>query len=91
MHYYQIDNPGIKDWITHEDNQTHPIVQYPPNIWVTENTEWAERVGAAELTKEQAQTVSDIYVDELRVEWEACMSGSQPETCGPEPPYFILP
>jgi hypothetical protein len=32
MHYYQITNPGTKDWITHEDNQIAHIAQYGNHI-----------------------------------------------------------
>lgn len=91
MHYYQAINPGIKNWISHEDNAIAYIEQYGPDIWVTENTSWAARVGALELTREQAQASLDGYVDSLRSEWESCVSGSTPWLCGPEPTYIILP
>ena len=92
MHYYQITNPGTVNWITHEDNQVAHISQYGSDIWVTENTEWATRVGATELTKDQAQTVCDAEVTEARIAWEACRASAEdPEQCGPEPQYYSLP
>jgi hypothetical protein len=92
MHYYQIVNPGTKDWITHEDNQIAHIAQYGNDIWVTENTAWAARVGATELTKDQAQTVCDTEVTEARIVWEACRASAEDlEQCGPEPQYYSLP
>ena len=93
MHYYQIVNPGTADWITHEDNQIAHIAQYGDDIWVTENTTWAARVGAKELTKAEAQAVCDAEVTEARVAWEACRveHPGQEEACGQEPQYFTLP
>ena len=93
MHYYQIVNPGTADWITHEDNQLAHIAQYGDDIWVTENTAWAARVGATELTKAEAQAVCDAEVTEARVAWETCRveHPGQEEACGQEPQYFTLP
>lgn len=93
MHYYQITNPGTANWISHEDNQIAQISQYGNDIWVTENTAWAERVGATELTKEQAQTICDTQVTEARVIWEACKIEHPVDDykCGPEPQYYTLP
>ena len=59
--YYQAENYG-KGFITHEDSERSPISGYPGNIWVTENFEWAERVGAVEKTKEEAQAIVDTAV-----------------------------
>jgi len=59
--YYQAENYG-KGFITHEDSERSPISGYPGNIWVTENFEWAERVGAVEKTKEEAQAIVDTSV-----------------------------
>lgn len=84
MNYYQIDNPGTANWITHEDNERAQISQYGPNIWVTENTEWASRVGAVQLTKEQAQDICNKFIDEAKAQWD-------PESVQPEPQYFDLP
>jgi hypothetical protein len=58
MAYYQVENTGL-DFITHEDNENAHVAGYPANIWVTENTTWAARVGAVEKTKEEAQALID--------------------------------
>lgn len=59
--YYQIENYG-HGFITHEENEQAHIAGYPGNIWVTENTTWAQRVGAVEKTKEEAQLIVDNAV-----------------------------
>lgn len=65
MKYYIAENYGL-GFITHQDNESNEIVGYPANVWVTENTSWAARVGAVEITKEQAQTlVDDAYSEEM--------------------------
>ena len=93
MHYYQITNPGIKDWITHEDNKIAHIAQYGKDIWVTENTAWATRVGAAELTKSEAQTICNTEVTETKIAWNTCklQNPDQEEVCGEEPQFYTLP
>ena len=58
MAYYQAENTGI-GFITHDDNETSHISSYPGNIWITENTAWAQRVNAIEKTKEEAQALVD--------------------------------
>ena len=83
MHYYEITNPGTKGWITHEDNELAHIAEYPGNIFVTENTTWAARVGATEKTYEEAQAICNAVIDEAKNQW---VSGS-----GPEPQYITLP
>ena len=54
--YYEVENTG-KGFITHEDNELAYVGGYPGNVWVTENTAWAVRVGAVEKTKIEAQTL----------------------------------
>jgi hypothetical protein len=61
MHYYQATNTGV-GFITHEDNETSHVSGYPAEIWVTENTTWATRVGAVEKTKEEAQALVDASI-----------------------------
>ena len=56
MAYYQAVNTG-KGFITHEENQLAHISCHPGDIWVTENTTWASRVGAISKTKEEAQAL----------------------------------
>jgi hypothetical protein len=62
MAYYQVENTGV-GFITHEDNETSHIAGYPANIWITENTSWAERVNAIEKTKEEAQALVDAELN----------------------------
>jgi hypothetical protein len=85
LKYYIIDNPGEKDFVTYEDNAIAYIENFPANIWVTENTEWAQRVGATETTKESAQTLLNDYIDYLR----SVYVQSTPEDIYPE--YIELP
>ena len=54
--YYEKENTG-KGFITHADNELSHVAGYPGNVWVTENTAWAVRVGAVEKTKIEAQTL----------------------------------
>ena len=56
--YYQVENYG-KGFITHEDSESAYISGYPGNIWVTKNATWAQRVNAAEKTREEAQAIVD--------------------------------
>ena len=58
MAYYQAENTGT-GFITHEDNELSHVSGYPANIWITDNTSWAARVGAISKTKEEAQTLVD--------------------------------
>ncbi len=58
MKYYQAQNTG-KGFITHQDNELAHVSGYPSNIWVSENTAWAARVGAVEKTKAEAQAIID--------------------------------
>jgi glucan biosynthesis protein len=77
--YYQIENYG-HGFITHEDMEITHIAGYPGDIWVTTNTQWAQRVGAIELTKEQAQ---DIVNAAIAATWIPPNST--------EPPQIVLP
>lgn len=58
MAYYHAENTG-KGFITHSDNESAHIAGYPGDIWVTENSSWASRVGAVSKTKEEAQALVD--------------------------------
>ena len=84
MHYYYIINPGVKDWITHEDNELAHVANYPGDVWVTENVDWAARVGAEEKTKEEAQALVDAVINEAIANWT-------PESGRPQPQPIILP
>ena len=61
MAYYQATNTGI-GFITHEDNETSHVAGFPADIWVTENTTWATRVGAVEKSKEEAQALVNASI-----------------------------
>jgi hypothetical protein len=58
MKYYFVKNTG-KGFITHEENEAAHIAGYPGDVWITENTTWALRVGAISKTKEEAQALVD--------------------------------
>lgn len=59
MAYYIAENTG-KGFITHADNQSAHIAGHPANVWITENSSWASRVGAVEKTKEESQALVDV-------------------------------
>ena len=59
--YYEKENTG-KGFITHADNELSHVAGYPGNVWVTENTAWAVRVGAVEKTKLEAQTLVNAAI-----------------------------
>ena len=61
MAYYEAINTG-KGFITHGDNESAHVAGYPGNVWVTENTTWATRVGATSKTKSQAQALVDADI-----------------------------
>ena len=62
MAYYQAENTG-KGFITHEDNESAHVAGHPGDIWSTENTAWASRVGAASKTLEEAQALVDAAIE----------------------------
>jgi hypothetical protein len=84
MFYFQTENPGIKGWISHEDSKKAQISQYIGNVWITENREWAIRVGATELTYEEAQAIADNIIAEAQASWT-------PESEEPYPQRIIIP
>jgi hypothetical protein len=58
LKYYHTTNTG-KGFITHAENESSHISGHPGEIWTTENTTWAARVGATEKTQVEAQTLVD--------------------------------
>ena len=62
MAYYQVTNTG-KGFITHAENESSHVAGYPGNIWITENTAWATRVGAVSKTKIEGQALVDAAID----------------------------
>ena len=63
MPYYYVQHTGRKGFVTHADNEVNHVSNYPGDIFVTENSEWATRVGAVEKTKAEAQQISDDWID----------------------------
>ena len=59
--YYEKENSG-KGFVTHEANELSHVAGYAGNVWVTENTAWAVRVGATERTKIEAQTLVNTAI-----------------------------
>lgn len=82
LKYYTATNTG-KGFITHEDNESPAgcIYGHPGNIWTTTNTGWASRVGATEITFNEAQTlVTSSLIGEFEVrETSSLVSGSDSE------------
>ena len=62
MAYYLSENTGV-GFITHEDNETAHIAELSANIFKTENSVWAARVGAVEKTKEEAQAIINASLE----------------------------
>jgi hypothetical protein len=84
MPYYHIVSPGTKGFVTHQDNELAHVSNYPGDVWVTENTTWAARVGATEKTKEEAQALVDAVINEAIANWDS-------ESGQPEPQPIVLP
>jgi len=61
MVYYQATNTG-KGFITHKENEVAHVAGYPGDVWVTENSTWASRVGAVSKTKVEAQALVDAAI-----------------------------
>ena len=68
--YYAAKKTG-KGIMTHEDNEKSHVSGWPGEVWVTENTDWAFRVGAAEKTKSEAQALVDAAISGSTVTNEA--------------------
>lgn len=62
LKYYTITNTG-KGFITHTENEANHIAGHPGDVWTTENTAWAARVGATEKTQAEAQALVDTALD----------------------------
>ena len=58
MAYFHAANTG-KGFITHAENESAHIAGHPGDVWATENTAWATRVGATAKTLEEAQALVD--------------------------------
>jgi hypothetical protein len=77
MAYFIAENTG-EGFITHEDNELAQVLGFPANVWVTENRVWAERVGAVEKTKEEAQALVDAELDGIIIRWDMPNAGQKP-------------
>lgn len=62
LKYYEAENTG-KGFITHDENESAHIAGHPGNVWTTENTTWATRVGATEKTFAEAQALVSASLD----------------------------
>ena len=61
MAYYHATNTG-KGFITHADNESAHVAGYPGDVWITENSTWATRVGATSKTQAEAQALVDASI-----------------------------
>ena len=68
--YYKATNTG-KGFITHADNESSHVSGWPGEVWTTENTTWAARVGAVEKTKSEAQALVDAAISGSTITNEA--------------------
>ena len=62
LKYYTTTNTG-KGFITHDENESAHIAGHPGEIYTTENTSWATRVGATEKTFAEAQALISSSLD----------------------------
>ena len=69
MAYYTTANTG-KGFITHADNESAHVSGWPGDVWVTENSTWAARVGATEKTKAELQALVKASDDLARTAWD---------------------
>jgi len=74
LKYYHTTNTG-KGFITHAENESAHISGHPGNVWTTENTTWASRVGATEKTFSEAQALVSASLDGVFIN-EGPQSGS---------------
>ena len=72
MAYYYVQHTGLKGFVTHADNEANHVSNYPGDVWITDNSAWAGRVGATEKTKAEAQSLCDASIGASNAE----LSGS---------------
>ena len=68
MPYYYVQHSGKKGFVTHADNETSHVSNYPGDVWITSGSAWAARVGATEITKAQAQDRTDAAIGAANAE-----------------------
>ena len=67
-------NANGDSFIRHEDRRQFTIEGFPGDVWVTDDNiyaeRWISRVGGAEKTKSQAQTIVTDIVDDAQDAWD---------------------
>ena len=67
-------NSNGDSFIRHEDRKLFHIEGFPGDVWVTDDNvyaeRWISRVGGAEKTKSQAQTIVTGVVDDAQDAWD---------------------
>ena len=67
-------NANGDPFIRHEDRKMFHIEGFPGDVWVTDDNiyaeRWISRVGGAEKTKSQAQTIVTDIVDDAQDAWD---------------------
>ena len=67
-------NANGDSFIRHEDRKMFHIEGFPGDVWVTDDNvyaeRWISRVGGAEKTKSQAQTIVTGVVDDAQDAWD---------------------
>ena len=67
-------NANGDSFIRHEDRKLFHIEGFPGDVWVTDDNvyaeRWISRVGGAEKTKSQAQTIVTGVVDDAQDAWD---------------------
>ena len=67
-------NSNGDSFIRHEDRKMFHIEGFPGDVWVTDDNvyaeRWISRVGGAEKTKSQAQTIVTGVVDDAQDAWD---------------------
>ena len=67
-------NANGDSFIRHEDRMQFHIEGFPGDVWVTDDNvyaeRWISRVGGAEKTKSQAQTIVTGVIDDAQDAWD---------------------
>ena len=93
-------NANGDSFIRHEDRKMFYIEGFPGDVWVTDDNvyaeRWISRVGGAEKTKSQAQTIVTGVVDDAKDAWDndnvdGETSAEKLTRLGPKPTDITLP
>ena len=93
-------NANGDSFIRHEDRKMFHIEGFPGDVWVTDDNvyaeRWISRVGGAEKTKSQAQTIVTGVVDDAKDAWDndnvdGETSAEKLTRLGPKPTDKTLP